>query len=348
MIRKLATVLVLLGVVLGTLLTGCAAAPGSVGGGGQSGGGVIEWTLDTYFTAPPGIWCSRVVQSFADRVNARLAGRLKINPVYGSSLGVPGPDVAVALNEGVFQCDFTALPYLAGDIPVLGIAGLPALLPNNYQALMAHSVLAPYYASELESRGVLLIGNPQLFPKQGMWTKKPIQSLADLKGIRLRVSSPEQTMMANALGAIPVSLNMPEVYQALERGMLDAILGSTATAMAVSAWEVLDYGIDVAFTAADWGFLVGKSAWDELPTDIQLALMEEARATTNESNWRSLAEEANDWATLTGKGMEKVTPPAGFSQDLAELCAPVWDSWAQSKGGVAAQALAEVRALLGR
>lgn len=346
--KRLLVVLMIVGVMVGTVLTGCAAAPGSGSGGGGGGGGVVEWTLDTYFSPPPGIWCSRVVESFTNRVNQRLEGRLKINAVYGSSLGVPGPDVAVALNQGVFQADFTALPYLAGDIPVLGIAGLPGLLPDNYHALMAHSVLAPYYASELESRGVLLIGNPQLFPKQGMWSKKPIRTLQDIKGLRLRVSSPEQTMMANALGAIPVSLNMPEVYQALERGMLDAILGSTATAMSVSAWEVLDYGTDMAFTAADWGFLVSKKAWDELPADIQLALMEEALATSNESNRRSLIEEANDWATLSSKGMEKIVPDPQLPDELAGLCAPVWDSWAQSRGGVAAQALAEVRALLGR
>jgi len=336
-------------VMAGTLLTGCTATPGSSSGDGTSGGGeAVEWTLDTYFPPPPGIWCSREVEGFANRVNERLAGRFKINATYGSSLGVPGPEVAVALNQGVFQADFTAFPYLAGDIPVLGIAGLPALLPDNYDALMALSVLTPYYKSELDSRGVTLVGNPQLFPKQGMWSKKPIRTLQDIKGLRLRVSSPEQTMMADALGAIPVSLNMPEVYQALERGMLDAILGSTVTAISVSAWEVLDYGIDISFTGADWGLLVSKKAWEALPADVQLVMIQEALVATNESNWKSLLEEANDWAMLSDKGLEKIIPDPELPAELGAVCAPVWDSWGESRGGVAAQALSDVRAVLGR
>ena len=347
--RKLLMVLMVVGVLVASISAGCAPA-GTTGTGGQTGaqGQKIVWTLDTYFPPPPGIYVSRSVQSFVDRVNKRLEGRFEINPSYGSSLGVPGPEVAVALAQGVFQCGFTALPYLAGDIPVLGIAGLPSLLANNKEALAAHSVLAQYYNSELESRGVRLIGNPWLFPKQGIWSKTPIRNVADIKGMRFRVSSPEQTMMINALGAIPVSLNMPEVYQALERGMLDAILGSTATAMSVSAWEVLDYGIDVAFSGADSGFLVSKSAWDALPGDIKAIIMEEALFTSNEQNWKSLAEEENDWATLGSRGLERITPAANFADDMAKIAAPIWDSWAASRGGVAAQALGEVRDLLGK
>ncbi len=348
MIQKSLILLMMTATLVGSLALGCAPAPANGPGEPGQPDEKIVWTLDTYFPPPPGIYVSRSVQSFVDRVNARLDGRFEIRPVYGSTLGVPGPDVAVALEQGVFECGFTAMPYLAGDIPVLGIAGLPALIKDNYEALAAHAVLASYYQTELDRRGVVLVGSPWLFPKQGLYSTTPINSVADFSGMRFRVSSPEQTMMMDALGATTVSLNMPEVYTALERGMLDAIIGSTATAMSVSAWEVLDYGIDVAFSAADSGFLVGKTAWEALPDDIKVVLQQEAMFTANEQNWKSFAEEENDWATLGARGIERLTPPPGFFDELAVVGAPIWDSWSQQRGGVAAEALTDVRALLDR
>ena len=340
----------LVGAVVSVAVLVAACSPGAADATveGAEAREKIVWTLDTYFPPPPGIYVSRSVQGFVDRVNERLEGIFEIRPHYGSSLGVPGPEVAVALEQGVFESGFTALPYLAGDIPVLGIAGLPALIEDNTEALVAHAVLADYYRSELERRGVVLVGNPWLFPKQGLYSRQPLDSVEDFRGMRFRVSSPEQTMMMDALGATTVSLSMPEVYTALERGMLDAVIGSTATAMSVSAWEVLDYGIEVAFSAADSGFLVSKQAWDALPDDIKLVLKEEALRLANEQNWRGFAEEENDWSTLSERGLQRHLPPEGFFDELAEVAAPIWDDWAQRRGGVAAEALAEVRTVLGR
>lgn len=331
--------------LVSVLAVGCAkpAAEEQAPGKGE---GVIEWTLDTYF--PKGIYVADDVQEFCDRVNERSEGGFVISPVYGSALGVKGPDVAVALGAGTFEADFTAFPYLSGDIPVLGVAGLPTLFRNNYEGFAAHYVLTPYYRSELEKRNVKQIGNIWFFPKQCMWSKQPIKEVGDLKGLTFRGFSPEATMLFDKLGVNVISMPMPEVYTALSRGMLDGIVGSTISAQAVSAWEVLDYGIDVTFSLADSGLIVNKDAWEALPAKYQLIITEEADRTGDKVNLESVSAEEEGWAMLAEKGITRITPSPQLFDDMSKTAGPIWDTWAQEKGGATAEALAKIRELLGR
>jgi len=345
--KKISLIPLVLLLAISLMVTGCAA-PAPEEAPPEASAEVIEWTLDTYFPPPPGIYVSELVQEFCDRVNERSAGRFIITPVYGSALGVQGPDVAVALGERAFEAGYTAFPYLAGDIDVLGVTGLPALLRNNFEGFVAHDLVTPYYSSELDKRNIKLVGQPYLFPKQVVWSKKPIREIEDFKGVTFRGFSPEHTMLLDELGGIVVSMAMPEVYTALERGMLDAIVGSTASAQAVSAWEVLDYGIDITFALADSGLIVNKDAWTELPAEYKLIVTEEANRTSARQNYHSILEEEKGWAMLAEKGITRITPSPQLFEAMAEVAGPIWDTWAQEKSPVAAEALAGVRELLGR
>jgi len=345
--KKILLIPLALLLAMSLVTTGCPT-PAPEGPTPETPTEVIEWTLDTYFPPPPAIYVSVVTQEFCDRVNARLEGRFVITPVYASSLGVKGPDVATALGKGAFEADYVAFPYLAGDIPVLGVMGLPALLRNNFEGFAAHDVVTPYYRSELEKRNIKLIGSPYLFPKQVVWSKKPLKEVGDFKGLTFRGFSPEHTMLLDELESVVISISMPEVYTALERGMLDAIIGSTASAQAVSAWEVLDYGIDMTFALADSGLIVNKDAWEALPAEYQLIITEEANRTAAEQNYKSIMEEEKGWAMLAEKGITRITPSPQLFEDIVKEAGPVWDTWAQEKAGVAADALAWVRVLFNR
>jgi len=172
--------------------------------------------------------------------------------------------------------------------------------------------------------------------------------IEDMKGLTFRGFSAEMTMVLEEVGVIVISMPMPEVYTALERGMLDAIIGSVASAQAVNAWEVLDYGIDFTFSLADTGLMANKDAWEALPAEYQLIVTEEADRFAAWGNLQAVVQEAEAWAMLTGKGMTKITPSPQLFEDMAKVATPIWDAWAQEKGGVAAEALAEVREVLGR
>ncbi len=329
-----------------TLGLGCAAQPGTGSEDEAADGKTITWTLDTYF--PAGLYLANGVQEFCDSVNARAAGGFVIEPVFGSALGVAGPDVANALGARTFEMDYTAFPYLSTDMPVMGIMGLPMLCKNSYEGFMSDFVLQPYYRSELATRNVVQVGGLWSFPKQMIWSKTPITTVADFKGMTFRAGSAEATMLMDKLGADVISMAQPEVYTALQRGMLDAILGSTATAIGVSAWEVLDYGVELTVSLGGSGLLVNQDAWNELPAKYQLIVTEEATRVAADLNKKAITEGEAGWQQLSSKGIERVIPDTAVADEIAALAAPIWDQWAQQKGGVAAQALAELRAVLGR
>ncbi len=329
-----------------TLGLGCAPQPGAGTEDEGADGEKITWTLDTYF--PAGLYLSKGVQDFCDGVNARAGGGFVIEPVYGSALGVSGPDVANALGAGTFEADYTAFPYLSNDMPVMGIMGLPMLCKNSYEGFMSDFVLQPYYRSELATRNIVQVGGLWSFPKQMVWSKVPVRTIEDFKGLTFRAGSAEATLLMDKLGADVISMAQPEVYTALQRGMLDAILGSTATALGVSAWEVLDYGIDLTVSLGGSGLLINQDAWDELPAKYQVIVTEEASRVAADLNKKAITEGEAGWRQLISKGIERVSPDPSLPDEIAVLAAPIWDQWAQQKGGVAAQALAELRAVLGR
>ncbi|MCK9357809.1 MAG: TRAP transporter substrate-binding protein DctP [Dehalococcoidia bacterium] len=329
-----------------TLGLGCAAQPGTDTEDGTADGEKITWTLDTYF--PAGLYLADGVQDFCDGVNTRAGGGFVIEPVFGSALGVSGPDVANALGAGTFEADYTAFPYLSTDMPVMGIMGLPMLCKNNYEGFMADFVLQPYYRSELATRNIVQPGGLWSFPKQMVWSKKPINTVADFAGTTFRAGSAEATLLMDKLGADVISMAQPEVYTALQRGMLDAILGSTATAIGVSAWEVLDYGIDLTVSLGGSGLLINQDAWNELPAKYQVIVTEEASRVAADLNKKAMTQGEAGWQQLISKGIERINPDPSVAEEIAVLAAPIWDQWSQQKGGVAAQALAELRAVLGR
>jgi len=337
---------VMLAILALTLGLGCAAQPGAGSEDGNADGETITWTLDTYF--PAGLYLSDGVQDFCDGVNARSGGGFVIEPVYGSALGVAGPDVANALGAGTFEVAYTAFPYLSNDMPVMGVMGLPMLCKNSYEGFMSDFVLQPYYRSELATRNIAQVGGLWSFPRQIVWSKSPVNTIEDFRGLTFRAGSAEATMLMDKLGAEVISMAQPEVYTALQRGMLDAILGSTATAIGVSAWEVLDYGIDLTVSLGGSGLLINQDAWNELPAKYQIVVTEEASRVAAELNKKAITEGEAGWQQLTSKGIQRINPDPALADEIAVLAAPIWDQWALQKGGAAAQALAELRAVLGR
>jgi TRAP-type C4-dicarboxylate transport system substrate-binding protein len=343
----LATIcLVLTALAVASFGVGCTAPSSASEDGAVSEGDKIVWTLDTYF--PVGLYLSDGIQSFCDGVNERAEGGFVIEPVFGSALGVKGPDVANALGSGTFDADYTAFPYLSTDIPVMGIEGLPMLCKDSFEGFLADDVLLPYYQSELAERNIMLAGALWSFPKQVMWSKVPINTIDDFKGLSFRGFSAEATMLLDALDAEVISMAQPEVYTALQRGMLDAILGSTATAIGTSAWEVLDYGIEVTVAIGGSGLMINQDSWDALPAKYQVLVIEEASRVAADLNKKAITEGEAGWQMLEEKGIERIQPDPSLGEALSEVAGPIWDQWGAEKGGTAAQALAELRAVLGR
>src|ERR1700688_1372176 len=94
----------------------------------------------------------------------------------------------------------------------------------------------PYLEKAFEKKGVIVLGQ-YLYPFQEEFSSKKLTSLADIKGQKIRVTSPEQGEFIKRLGGIPVTLGAPEVPSALDRSVVDGVL--TASTGGGNVWKDL-------------------------------------------------------------------------------------------------------------
>ena len=207
-----------------------------------------------------------------DRISAMTEGRFKITPFEAGEI-VPGPQVLDAVQSGTVQCGHTASYYYIGKNPALGFA---TSVPFGLTAQQQNAWL--YHGSGLEAIQALYAGFGVInFPagntgaQMGGWFKRQIQSLADLKGLKMRIPGLGGEVMSR-LGVNVQLIPGGEIFLALDRGTIDAAewvgpyddeklgLHKAAPYYYYPGWWEPGATLDV---------LVKRSEWDKLPVEYQ-------------------------------------------------------------------------------
>lgn len=163
------------------------------------------------------------VPSFAEAVSEVSGGALVIEHYPGGALG-SGPVQQLSMVEnGVVDIAEVVTAYSPGRFPELSIFELPFLAENNVEAGLA--AYAMYEDGLLSDFDDLMLVGVIISGPYGISANKPIGSLQDLEGMRLRVGGPIQTAMAQALGAVPVgNIPAPQIAENISRGLIDGTL----------------------------------------------------------------------------------------------------------------------------
>lgn len=308
----------------------------------------VHWTLDSWspasgYQVPE--WTLAI-----DRIKERTNGRFIINAVWGSGLGVKGQDALGALSKGAFQMECGPLNYWAGDMPILGVLGLPGLYSNLWENTLAKDMLEDKFLRKAFEKdwNSVLIGPITIMPPSPVWSKDPIRSLADFKGKTIRGFSPEMADMLSALGAHVVTMPFSEVYSAAQRGVMQGAITSSVGARAISIWEVWGYATEYNFASTNPATLVNKDAFDKLPGKYQAILVEEFAQANRRINYRTVEADEANWKVIEKHGLKRIKPSAEDLQKFSEIAKPLWSAWAKKRGEMAKQALQSVLTLLGK
>ena len=122
---------------------------------------------------------------FSKVLKAKSGGRIEITHHYGASLGYKSKDQFDAVTDGALPVADTYVGPLRGINPIFLLSSLPFLARTIDDAKILYSVSADYYKKVLEEANqVLLYVSP--WPPSGIWAKKPIRSVADLKNLKMR------------------------------------------------------------------------------------------------------------------------------------------------------------------
>jgi TRAP-type C4-dicarboxylate transport system substrate-binding protein len=302
----------------------------------------VDWNFFHHQSAPQ-FATSRGAKMLTEEVEKTTNGELKLKLHLSGTLQISPTNVTAAVASGVVHLGDDL--FNSGNIPVAGIPRLPGLVQSYEEFAKAADALRPYLQKAFAEKGLVMLGE-YTYPLQVVWGKKKIASLDDIKGLKLRVAQPEQGEMVRRFGGTSITISAPEVPAALDRGVVDGIF--TAGVGAVLWKDLLKFGYLVPVNWNNSYIIANADAYKALSPDLQQKLRAAAEkiARWNQDTMRQ--EEAESVKTLTAAGFTLTPATPQQAAMVADTMKPYWDEWAKSRGPQVVEALAKVRAALGR
>ncbi|MBM4277470.1 MAG: TRAP transporter substrate-binding protein [Deltaproteobacteria bacterium] len=253
-----------LGVVLGVAV--CVGFLASILFSGMAHAQAVRLKVATYFPAPASQ--STLLEEFCRELERRTGGQVKVDFFAGGSLFAP-VGTFDAVSRGVGDIGYSHVYYTTGRMPVMEAIGLPLGYPS---AWVSGQVMNDFYKQvrpkEFDAVKVLWMNTSP--PSAIATSKKPIRRLEDLRGLTIRAPGVAGDVI-KALGGTPAPTPMPEVYDAISKGVLDGEASNFETLRTFRFAEVVKYTISVWQITNPFPFylIMNKDSYAKLPADIK-------------------------------------------------------------------------------
>jgi TRAP-type C4-dicarboxylate transport system substrate-binding protein len=219
-----------------------------------------------------------------DGLQKASAGQITVQLASHSERNLGGAEIVRLVRSGQVDIGAGTLSTLSGDVPLLDGVDLSGLSPDIGLARKIADAMLPIANKELERFNTkLVVLYP--FPAQVLFCRQPFASLTDLKGRKVRTFGNSLVDLVQAIGGQPVSVGFPEVYSALERGVVDCAVTGTGSGAAARWPEVSSHISDLPLSWAVAGYMVNLSWWNKLDPATK-ALMEKTFAQMSDELWK--------------------------------------------------------------
>jgi TRAP-type C4-dicarboxylate transport system substrate-binding protein len=230
----------------------------------------------TYATPyPPTHPFSRADIEWMKHIEQASGGRIAFRPYWSGSL-LSSDMSMVEIKHGLVDIGLITPIYERGGAHMLrvqsGFYGGVATLQDQVAVYDCLAAQFPEFGNELAGMHVLAVqgGN---FPGV-MTVKRPVRSLADLRGLRLRAQS-DAIDILRSLGADPVNMPMGEVYSALAKGVIDGVVAPADTIKSLHFSEVAHHFTNLRFSRGAYpARAISDAALHRLPPDLQKLLLD--------------------------------------------------------------------------
>lgn len=293
------------------------------------------WVLPSAY--PPANYHVQNLSQFASDVDAASKGALKITIHPNASL-FKAPDIKRAVQTGQAQAGEVLISLHENENPVFGIDVVPFLATSFDASKKLYAASKPAIEKALDAQGLkLLYATP--WPPQGIFTKKDVNSTADLKGLKWRAYNVGTSRIADLVGAQPVTVQAAELPQALATGVIDGLMTSSATGVDSKIWESLTHYYDTQAWIPKNVIFVNKAAFAALDPAVQKAVTD-AAAAAETRGWALGAEKTAAYMeTLKKNGMKVLEPSADLKKGLADVGAKLTEDWSKKAGAEGAAIL---------
>jgi TRAP-type C4-dicarboxylate transport system substrate-binding protein len=289
-----------------------------------------EYTMKISVPSPSGGYiCDTLIRSWADRIIEKTDGRIKPELFCDSTLSRVG-DTVTRVASGVADAGWD-LPNVYGSrFAPYAVAGLPGIVTD--------AGVAAKTMSEMDSEGIfpkiedIKVASFQVQNSLAIWTRDPLSDMTNLDGRKIISGSAQRGELTAQMGGVPLSLRVPEYYQALVKGAGDGLMTNLGSMMVYKFYEITPHGY-----RAPWGtgisfYFVSETWFNALPEDLQVAVASTMGGDVSAQD--SLAFDAFEQAELQAvidAGHAKITTLS--DADVAKLL-PAFEavaaSWAKS------------------
>ena len=270
------------------------------------------------------------LQQFADEVAKATGGKLKITLHPNGSL-YKANEIKRAVQSGQVQIGEFILSGAANENALFGVDSIPFLADSYAEAKKLDKVARPALDKLLAAQGMkLLFVSP--WPGQSLYSARPVASVADLKGTKMRAYNPATSRIAQLVGAQPTTIQLAELGQALATGTVENFLTSSASGVENKLYESVKYFYSVNAWLPKNGIVVSTKALEALDKPAREAVLKAAAAA--EARGWSTSEQKNDeyLKELSAKGMKVAAPSPALSAELKKLGQTMTAEWLKSAG----------------
>ena len=286
-------------------------------------------------------------QEFAREVAEATGGDVEIVIHSGGALGIKGPEAMAAVRDGIVPIAEYSFEQQNGEVPFASLGAMPGLATGYDETRILVDTIRPKMEEIFASYNQKLLYVVP-WPGQGVYTKIPVESLADLDGYKLRAANARAVEFFEALGASPVLLPWAEVVPSLATGVIDGVSTSSSSGVDGKFWEFMS-----DYARFDWAnplsvVTVNLDAWNALDAEDQAAI-EALAAELEPTFWEvSMREDARNLEVLAENGMTVAQVPEEMAAEITQAAETIWSEFAEQAGPDAAAAIDAFREAAGK
>ncbi len=314
-----------------------------------------EVTLKVHFFLPPTSFANTLfIQPWCDKVAKESNQRMKCQLYPSMQLGGTPPQLFDQVRDGVADVVWTRPGYTAGRFPSLEAFELPFTMKSPEATSKA---LWDY--TQLHSQAEFKDVHPLAFHVHGPgvfhMASKPVRGMADLRGLKLRAPTRLTNKFIAMLGATPVSMPVPQVGDALSKGVIDGAVVPYEVVPSVKLDELAKYHsetdpAEAAFYTSTFVFAMNKAKYESLPADLKKVIDANSGRDLSGRIGKAFVQADAEGNKLTAKNAHNVIPASELAawKKLGDKLAADWVKDTTAKGLDGAQLLKDARDLIAK
>jgi TRAP-type C4-dicarboxylate transport system substrate-binding protein len=287
-----------------------------------------KWDMPTPYA--DNIFHTQNVRTFVDDVKKSTGGQVEVTVHSNASL-IKHPDILRAVQSGQVPAGEILISQFGNEDPMFELDSLPFLATGYDAAWKLYQASKATLDKRFAARGIRVLYSVP-WPGQAIFSKTPLATMQDLKGVKFRAYNPATSRIAELAGAVPTTVQAAEVSQAFATNLVAAMLTSSSTGVSSKAWEFSKFYYDTNAWHPRNVVIVNERAFQRLPEAERAAILK-AAAEAEKRGWQMCKE--NDEAgkkLLATNGMQVVPPGKDLVEGFQKIGQTMQADWAKRAG----------------